>query len=75
MARTVFRVLPSGKDWILTWDGSDRHSCRFLTKRPAIVGARHLARANRPSRLVIYNQDGRIALESTYGGETQPPEA
>jgi len=57
------------------WDGSDRHSCRFFTKRPAIVGGRQVAKANRPSRLVIYNQNGRVALESRYGDEPDPAEA
>lgn len=71
--RTVYRVLPSGDDWIVKRDGAEQAARRFDRKQDAIVYARRVAKNNRPSQVVVHRQDGTIETEWTYNGDPYPP--
>ena len=71
MARSVYRVVPDGDDWVVKKDGAvlSRHS----TKQPAIDSAIAKALANQPSQVVVHRKDGTIETEWTYGDDPYPP--
>jgi len=43
------------------------------TKRQAVVKAQQMARAAKPSQLIIRRRDGTIQDERTYGADPYPP--
>jgi hypothetical protein len=71
MARTHYRVLPSGSAWVLR-----REQTLLSThahKVNAVNEGRRVAKANPPSQLTVHRADGTIEDESTYGGDPYPP--
>lgn len=71
--RTVYYVSPSGSQWKVQRQGSNRASRRFDTKRPAEQYAKRVAKNNRPSQVKVQRQDGTIEKEWTYDEDPYPP--
>lgn len=73
MARTIYDVSPDGDEWVVKKREASRASGRFSTKSAAVARGRELAKANRPSQLVVRRGDGTIETEYTYGDDPFPP--
>jgi uncharacterized protein YjbJ (UPF0337 family) len=66
--RKTFRVLsqPEG-GWILETGEAGQVSSIHRTKDEAVRSARELAKAQEPSQLLVYKEDGTVQTERTYG--------
>ncbi len=62
----VYYVIPAEEGWAVKSENAKRVASRHETKKPAVAAGRELARANRPSRLVIHKQDGEIQRVHDY---------
>lgn len=71
MARTIYRVAPSGTSWVVAQGTSILGT--YATKDEAIQKGRAIAQANQPSQLVVRRADGTIETEWTYGNDPFPP--
>jgi hypothetical protein len=60
------------KVWRVEVTGNKRESGSHVTKQPAVVHARKLARQNK-SELVVHKQDGKIGERRSYGNDPFPP--
>jgi hypothetical protein len=71
MARKVYRVVPNGSQWRVTHDGGILSN--HVTKEGAVSAGRVVAKANRPSQLMVHKADGTFEYEYTYDGDPYPP--
>ncbi|MCX4973187.1 DUF2188 domain-containing protein [Streptomyces sp. NBC_00620] len=71
MARTRYRVVPSGSTWQLRREQERLSDYNY--KYEAVEAGQRIARANPPSQLIIHNADGTIEKEYTYGDDPYPP--
>jgi hypothetical protein len=71
MARKQYHVSPSGTNWKVTQGGVTLST--HYTKQPAIDAGVAVAKANKPSQLLIHRADGTIEDERTYDGDPFPP--
>ncbi len=71
MTRNVFRVVPYGTNWQVKFEG--RVLSNHLLKGSAISEGQAVAKANRPSQLVVHKADGTIEFEWTYDNDPYPP--
>ena len=53
--------------WIVEVGGAGQVSSVHRTKDEAVAGARKLAKANTPSQVLVYKNDGTLQSERTYG--------
>ena len=69
--RTVFHVTPYVNSWKVKTEGAGPYEFEAVmdTKADAERVAKEHARANPPSQVIVHNQDGKIAHESTYGDD------
>ncbi len=70
--RYVLHVTPNVNGWQVKRQGSDETEWLVDNKDNAVTHARDLAKANRPSQIIIHTRDGKIETEHTYGDD--PPE-
>ncbi len=68
IAWTVYLVKPLEEGWAVLKEGEDRPLSVHETKVEAVDAARALAKAQEPSKLVIYRKDGSVQDTNTYGG-------
>lgn len=63
---TVCRVLPDQGAWKITMN--QQTVTKFLRKADAVQRAREIAEAplNRPSRLIIYDDQGHVQITTTF---------
>lgn len=71
MARSVYRVVPSGSNWSVTQ--GNLTLATYYTKDQAIQAGRLFAQMNQPSQLVVHRSDGTFEFEWTYGNDPFPP--
>jgi hypothetical protein len=71
MARTQYHVVTSGQYWAVKSAGVVISN--HFTKTAAIDAGVVVARAHRPSQLIIHRADGTIEDERTYGDDPFPP--
>lgn len=66
--RTVFHVSPYVNGWKVKAEGAGDYEFEAVvdTKDSAEDLAKEKARAESPSQVIVHNQDGTIAYESTY---------
>lgn len=64
---TVYRVAPREDGWAVEREGAQQASSRHGTKREALAAGRKLAKANAPSRLVVFRADGSEQDTTAYG--------
>ncbi|GAA4995977.1 DUF2188 domain-containing protein [Actinopolymorpha pittospori] len=62
--RPVYRVQPERGQWRLS--RNDELLQRFETKGEAVEEGRKLARAERPSQLVVHDRGAMVEVESIY---------
>ncbi len=67
-AWTVYLVKALDEGWAVLREGEDRPLSVHETKVEAVDAARELAKAQEPSKLVIYRKDGSVQDTNTYGG-------
>jgi hypothetical protein len=69
--RTVFHVTPYVNSWKVKTEGAGPYEFEAVmdNKDDAVRVAKEHARAQMPSQVIIHNQDGKIADESTYGDD------
>jgi hypothetical protein len=62
--RTVYLVYPDATEWVVRRGDADHGTCvRWSTREAALLGARELADACRPSRIEVSTARGIIALD------------
>jgi hypothetical protein len=67
LERNTYRLVPQpGGGWRIEGEGV-RPSGVHRTKEEAARIARVLAKANKPSQLLVYRKDGTVQAEHTYG--------
>lgn len=71
MSRKIYRVVPSGTRWQVKHNGLVLSN--HVTKPPAVAEGQKVAKANKPSQLVVHRSDGTIEYEYTYGNDPFPP--
>ena len=71
MARNVYRVQWIDSTWHVRHAGSTLS--RHVIKSDAVEAGQKVAKANRPSQLVVHRQDGTIEYEYTYDDDPYPP--
>ena len=59
-----YEVVPFQKDWQVRF--GDIQMAAFTERDPAVRDGRALAEANRPSVLVVRDQDGNVESEETF---------
>jgi len=70
MARTVYHIVPVGKQWGVRREGESLIAAKlFDTKALAEIFARLLADETKPSQIKVHKQDGKIETEWTYGDD------
>jgi poly(hydroxyalkanoate) granule-associated protein len=67
-AWTVYLVKALDEGWAVLREGEDRPLSVHETKVEAVDAARERAKAQEPSKLVIYRKDGSVQDTNTYGG-------
>ena len=72
MARTRYHILPIGRDWKLTKEGSASALFVNATKTVAVDKGGEVASVNQPSQLIVHRQDRTIETEHTYGSDPFP---
>ena len=70
-ARNVW-VVPSGRKFVVVYEGTARPITKELTQREAIVIARKLAQRGH-SELVVLGRNGRIRFRDSHGHDPFPP--
>jgi poly(hydroxyalkanoate) granule-associated protein len=65
----VLHLVPGAEGWALREEGSDRDLTTHGTKKAALQGAREVAQASAPSRLVIHRADGTVQDQVSYESE------
>lgn len=74
MERTTYDVSPDGPNrWTINKRGQGPVDS-FERKREAVSSARKLAKAQKPSQVVVHKRDGSIGFEFTYGDDPFPSE-
>ncbi len=68
VAWTVFMVKALDEGWAVLKEGEEQPLSVHETKVEAVDAARELAKAQEPSKLVIYRKDGSVQDTNTYGG-------
>ncbi len=58
--------------WNVKRGGSDRASGHYDTKAEAVAAGRTISQ-NQGTEFRIHNQNGRIALSDSHGGDPNPP--
>ena len=53
--------------WKVQVEGASRATSVLKTKGEAVANAKELASGRPPSQLLVYNQDGTVHTEQTYG--------
>ena len=69
--RNIVRVLPKESNWKVTYNSVEKKVCSL--KSDAVSYWTDLAKANKPSQLVVHNSDWTIAYEYTYWDDPYPP--
>ena len=64
--RTVYRVMPHERGWMVQRAGTERAASVHPTKKAAVHQARQTARAHAPSRLAVHRADGTVGQETDY---------
>ena len=72
MAKKKYHVVPSGDDWAVKREGSQRASSLHSTQADAIAAGTELARTNK-TELVIHRPNGKIRDSDSYGNDPNPP--
>lgn len=66
--KATVRVVPQPEGgWIVETGRDGQVSSVHRTKDEAVMNARELAKANEPSQVLVYKQDGTVQAEHTYG--------
>lgn len=65
MARTVYRIVPTGQGWQLR--RNETALKRYDDRDDAILEADRLARANQPSQVLIHDDRAQLQLHRDYG--------
>jgi hypothetical protein len=71
MSRNVFRVQWINSIWHVRHEGSTLST--HVVKADAVNAGQKVAKANRPSQLVVHRKDGTIEYEYTYDNDPYPP--
>lgn len=71
MARKVYRVQFISERWCVRHEGATLSS--HVLKSDAVSSGQKVAKANRPSQLVVHRKDGTIEFEYTYDNDPYPP--
>lgn len=77
--RTTYDVRPHGggpgvnTKWSVKKRGNTRSSGIYDNKKDAVARGSELAKARKPSQLIVHTADGKVEKESTYGNDPFPP--
>lgn len=71
MTRKIYRVQPDSGNWKVTHQGDVLS--RHVLKSNAVDAGTKVAKANRPSQLVVHKADGTFEYEHTYDADPYPP--
>lgn len=69
--RKVWHVVPHEGGWAVKKEEALRATSINKNKEQAVQAARELAKANKPSQIIIHGRDGRIQEERTYGEDPE----
>ena len=74
MKRRRFHVTkrPDG-GWQVKEEGVDEPCVKVDTKATAIACGKEVAKAAKPSQLIVHKENGQFEDEYTYGGDPYPP--
>ena len=67
--RFVLHVTPNANGWEVKRQWSDGTEWLVDDKDNAVNHAREMAKAKKPSQIIIHTRDGRIETEHTYGDD------
>ena len=66
--RETYRVVAQPeRGWMVETGGIGQVSSIHRTKDEAVANARELAKAHKPSQVLVYKKDGTVQTERTYG--------
>ena len=68
----VYHIQQNETLWRVNTEGVDRGLSSFNQKYEAVNHAKALAKASRPSKIIVHARDGAIESEFTYAVEEPP---
>jgi hypothetical protein len=71
VTRKIYRVQYINAIWHVRHEGTTLST--HVLKADAVSAGQKVAKANRPSQLVVHRQDGTIEYEYTYDDDPYPP--
>ena len=71
--RSIYDVTTHPRGWQVKKRGNVYASAIEATKDAAVKRGQEIARANRPSQLVVHKTDGTFDYEYTYDSDPYPP--
>ena len=69
--RKKYWVVPNGSNWQVKHEGQVLSN--HAVKADAVEAGKKVAKANRPSQLLVMRHDGTIEYEHTYDNDPYPP--
>lgn len=65
--RIIYHLLPEGKGWKITKQGSKETIKKFSSKEAGLSHGRRLAQGENLGQLKVHLRDGKLQTEYTYG--------